>query len=83
MNAGRNFYEDSYAPKFDEEFQTFGLLNGTVNIYPISNTLQVDDYDKYEMKAMNSEDKHKSRSEQFPKDLDIAFNVGADMNKIQ
>lgn len=81
MNAGKSFFEDSYAPKFDEEFQTFGLLNGTVNIYPVSNTLQVDNYGNYEMKAMNAEDKHKSRDEQFPKDLDMAFKVGEEMNK--
>ncbi len=83
MNAGRNFYEDSYAPKFDEEFQTFGLLNGTVNIYPVSNTLQVDNYDKYELKGMNAEDKYRSRAEQFPKDLEMAFKVGAEMNKVE
>lgn len=83
MNASQNFYEDAYAAKFDEELQTFGLLNGSVNIYPVCNTLQTDNYSKYEMKAMNAEDKHKSREERFPKDLEMAFKIGSDMNKIE
>lgn len=40
------------------------------------NTQQVDDYSKYDIKCFDPKDKYKSRKEQFPKDLETAYDAG-------
>ena len=77
MNVGGDRYPAFYGQKMEEYFSSFGKLNGKISIYPVCNTLQVNDYSKYEMKGFNPEAKKFSRQEQFPKDLEIAYKVGA------
>ncbi len=77
MNADFEGYESEYAEKMKEYFGPLFFLNGTTEIIPVCNTLQVDDYSKYEMRGMPGEAKHRSREEQFPEDLKNAFSIGA------
>jgi multimeric flavodoxin WrbA len=43
----------------------------------VTNTYQFDDYSKYESSAFNVEEKTKRRKEEFPKDCQRAFDMGA------
>jgi multimeric flavodoxin WrbA len=47
----------------------------------ITDTYQFDDYSKYVVTAFNSEEKAKRRKEEFPKDCEKAFNMGAKFAK--
>ena len=76
MNVREEGYESRYREKFETEFQSFGLLNGRLGIYPSCDTLQVSDYSKYEMSAFDEEHKRKVREEIFEKELKRAFEIG-------
>ena len=77
MNAGEDYYNKSYDSSMKEYFGPFGLLNGAINIYPVCDTLQVNDYSKYEMNLDWGEHKKKVNEALFPKELEKAFNIGA------
>lgn len=53
-----------------------GSTFGSCDILCAYNTLQVKDYSKYNIKIFKAEDKYKSRSEQFPLDLEKSFSLG-------
>ena len=53
MNAPKEFYESDYKDKFASFEGLFNFLNGKLEIYPSCNTLQVNDYSKYEMGMFN------------------------------
>ncbi len=76
MNVGTDGYEKMYKDKFIGEMGSFGLLNGKVNIYPFCDTLQVEDYSKYNMAGFSEEHKRKVHEEEFPKSLEMAYNIG-------
>ncbi|MBR6801644.1 MAG: flavodoxin family protein [Eubacteriaceae bacterium] len=76
MNVGKEGYEKMYKDKFAGEFGSFGLLNGKVNIYPFCDTLQVEDYSKYNMAGFSEEHKRKVHEEEFPKCLEMAYGIG-------
>ena len=57
--------------------QSFEGLNGSVEVYACCDTLQVKDYSKYNMASFSEEHKRAVRKEQFPKDLEKAFQMGA------
>ena len=57
------------------------MNNGEVKIYPVFNTLQVNDYSKYAMGAFDEEDKKMNHEKQFPVDLKKAFEIGAELSK--
>ena len=44
--------------------------------YPTANTLQVNDYSQYDWTIFSPEAKAKSRAEQFPIDLQKAYEAG-------
>ena len=56
-------------------------LNGTVEIYPCCDTLQVKDYSKYSMAGFDEEHKKRMREEQFPHDLEEAFALGVRLSR--
>ena len=70
MNAPEDYYETMM-----EEY------NGEVKIYPVFNTLQVNDYSKYAMGAFDEEDKKLNHEKQFPVDLKKAFEIGAELSR--
>lgn len=80
MNAPQQFYESWYKGKAEELVKIFSALNGTVELYPCCDTLQVKDYSKFNMASFNEAHKKESRETQFPKDLDAAFQMGARMS---
>jgi multimeric flavodoxin WrbA len=81
MNAPRDMYESWYKPKFENMLQSFRGLNGSFEIYPCCDTLQVNDYSKYNMAGFNEEHKKLSRETNFPKDLEEAFKMGARLGR--
>ncbi|WP_462315329.1 flavodoxin family protein [Methanobrevibacter sp.] len=81
MNAPRKYFDKMMHPYLEQSEALFGMLNGEVKVYPVCNTLQVNDYSKYSMAMFDQEDKRKSREERFPIDLKNAFEIGAELSK--
>ncbi|MBP5622474.1 MAG: flavodoxin family protein [Thermoguttaceae bacterium] len=77
MNVDDDFYRENYEAKMRDYFAPMGLLNGQTRIFPVCDTLQVDDYSKYEMGGFSEEHKKAKREADFPAALNQAFNVGA------
>ncbi len=81
MNAPKAFYESAYKAQMERQIEIFEALNGTVEIYPCCDTLQVADYSKFNMAGFSEEHKKEMREKQFPTDLDMAFQMGARLSK--
>ena len=77
MNAPKAYYELSYKKKAKELAQSFRALNGTVEVLPCCDTLQVTDYSRFNMAGFNEAHKKEMREKQFPLDLEAAFCLGA------
>lgn len=78
MNVTRDFYEQNYEARIkDYFFVPFAFLGGDIRIHPVCDTLQAKDYSKYELKCFDEAHKKEWRKEQFPKDLEMAFQTGA------
>lgn len=80
MNATLHFYEKMYKEKFENYDKEWNSLNGKVILYPSYNTLQVKDYDRYDMTSFDKEKKKKSNLENFPIDLHNALNIGKELS---
>ena len=80
MNAPKAFYNIGYRKKAKETAQSFRALNGSVEVYACCDTLQVTDYSKYNMAGFNEAHKKEMRKNQFPKDLEKAFQMGASLS---
>lgn len=76
MNAPKTFYNLAYRKKAKEVSQSFKALNGEVEVYACCDTLQVNDYSRYNMTSFNENHKKEMRGKQFPKDLRQAFQMG-------
>ncbi len=81
MNAPEDFYETMMEKYLESSSQVFKMLNGEVKIYPVFNTLQVNDYSKYAMGAFDEDAKKENHEKQFPVDLKRAFEIGAELSK--
>ena len=55
MNAPLEFYKQSMEPSLATTEYLFSFLNGEIESYPICDTLQVDDYSKYNMAGFSQE----------------------------
>ena len=77
MNAGRDFYDKWYKESMAKQLAPLKGLNGSLEIYPCCDTLQVSDYSRYDMAGFNEEHKKTMREKQFPHDLAEAFSIGA------
>jgi multimeric flavodoxin WrbA len=80
MNAPKAFYNIAYRKKAGELARTFKALNGTVEVYACCDTLQVKDYSRYDMASFSEAHKKEVREKQFPKDLERAFRMGAELS---
>ncbi len=76
MNAPKAYFEQSYLEKAKEVEQIFRALNGNVEVYAACDTLQVNDYSKFNMTGFSEEHKKEMREKQFPVDLEEAFRLG-------
>ena len=80
MNAPKEIYENM-RPNLEASAGIFKMLNGEVIVYPVCNTLQVDDYSKYNMKGFNEDFKKDYREKYFGDDLKNAFDIAARLSK--
>ena len=76
MNNTLAGYEKSYKEAMEEYFWPFRMLNGKVEIIPVCDTLQVNDYSRYEMKGFSEAHKKAVHDSEFPKVLEKAFKIG-------
>ena len=72
MNCPDEVYE-----KMAEFFGPFHLLNTTARIHPVTDTVQVADYAKFDMDGIDGAAKQARHDAQFPAELEKAFAVGA------
>ncbi|MBQ9872955.1 MAG: flavodoxin family protein [Thermoguttaceae bacterium] len=79
MNVPKDFYAEKYAARLEGQMKIFSLLNGTTKILPSFDTLQVNDYSKFNMATFDETRKKQVRETQFPKDLEAAFQLGVDL----
>ncbi len=82
MNAPLQYYVDSMKDNLTKIEFLFSFLNGEVVTYPVCDTIQVSKYSKYNMAGFSQEAKEKQWILQFPKDLEKAFEIGANLSKI-
>lgn len=81
MNAPRDYYETAMKPALQATEYFYGLLlHGAVKTYAACDTLQVKDYGKYSMGAFDEDAKKAVRETQFPKDLEEARKLGAELS---
>lgn len=83
MNAPKAFYQLGYRGKAKEVARSFKALNGSVEVYACCDTLQVDDYSKYNMAGFKEEHKKEMREKQFPLDLEKAFQMGTRLGMVK
>ena len=76
MNAPADMYGNTYQAGVEAYFEPFHFLNGKVEIIPVCDTLQANDYSKYEMKSFSEEHKKAVRETEFPKALQKAYESG-------
>ncbi len=76
MNAPRTVYDAVYRKKAAEGAQSLKVLNGSVEVYACCDTLQVDDYSRFNMAGFSEAHKRSVREKQFPEDLKNAFDMG-------
>lgn len=76
MNAPKTYYEQSYLGKAKEVEQIFRALNGNVEVYAACDTLQVNDYSKFNMAGFSEKHKKEMREKHLPIDLEEAFRLG-------
>ncbi len=81
MNAPLDYYNESMKDSLSSFEFLFNFLNGEIVTYPVCDTLQVSKYSKYNMAGFNEDAKQKQYILQFPKDLENAFKIGADLCK--
>ena len=80
MNCPQEHMKKSYEPIFlhHKEMLTW-FFGGPVTIYAVTDTLQADDYSKYEMSVFDEAARKKRREEVFPQELKKAFDLGAEL----
>lgn len=77
MNATKEFCEQAYREKLEAYANEFKMLNGEISLYPVYDTLQVNDYSDFEMGGVSEEKKKAVHEACFPKDLKNAYEIGA------
>ena len=81
MNAPRDIYDSWYREKLTQRMEGFRALNGKLELLPCCDTLQVTDYAKFSMAGFDEAHKRQVREEQFPRDLERAFQMGAALSR--
>lgn len=81
MNAPLGMYERAYRKPMEEKFGTLRFLNGNAEVHPCCDTLQVNDYSKFSMAGFDEAHKREVHETQFPKDLERAYQVGANLGR--
>lgn len=76
MNAPKETYEKYYAAKIQNDLNLLHNLNGDIKIIGAFDTLQVNDYSKYNMSSFDEKHKREVNLNQFPNELQVAFELG-------
>lgn len=76
MNQPLEMYNNGYQAAMESYFGPFHFLKGKLEILPVCDTLQVDDYSKYEMAGFSEEHKKAVHENEFPEALEKAFQIG-------
>ena len=76
MNVPKAMYDSDYKAGIDTYFAPMHFLNGEIEIIPVCDTLQANDYSKYDMGSFSEEHKKEVRENEFPAALEKAFEVG-------
>ena len=77
MNAGKEHYDEVYRKRMQEYFAPFRFLNGSLQIIPVCDTLQVQNYSQFAMAGFSEEHKKAVQETEFPLALEKAFRIGA------
>ena len=81
-NCAEEFYDKIGYDKMLENYKnTLGGMVGPTKVMVSGNTLQVKDYGKYDWTMFDPEAKKARHEEVFPKELEKAFSLGAEMVK--
>ena len=81
-NCAEEFYDKIGYDKMLENYKnTLGGMVGPTRIMVCGNTLQVNDYGKYNWTMFDPEAKKARRETVFPKEMEKAFSLGAEMVK--
>ena len=76
MNAPEVFYKSNMEQSLKNRAGILERLGGTVEVYGAYDTYQFSDYAKYHTGVFDEVHKRKVREEQFPKDLEAAYEIG-------
>ncbi len=77
MNAPDEYYKGGMEAALKVNIGTLNFLGGEVLTYSSCDTYQFDDYSKYHAAVFDEVHKRKVKDEQFPKDMQAAFEIGA------
>lgn len=81
-NAPQGYYDTVLRPYLDNVEGLFKMgLHGEVRSIAACDTLQVKDYSKYDMGYFDEAAKKAHREAQFPKDLEAAYKLGAELGR--
>lgn len=76
MNASKEYAEKGYRALMEGYANSMKRLGGSTEYYAACDTLQFEDYSRFAAGTFNEEHKRKVREEQFPKDLQAAYDIG-------
>ena len=77
MNAPEVYANTGYRAMMKQYAEAMKRLGGHSEYYAACDTLQFEDYSKFAAGPFNEAHKRKSRQEQFPKDLQAAYDIGS------
>jgi len=69
-------YAEMYQPVFESNTNLLKKFGGITEYYLSTDTLQFDDYSKFQAGQFDENAKRRRHEEQFPKDLENAFEIG-------
>ena len=76
MNASKEYADKGYRGLMEQYANAMKRLGGISEYYAACDTLQFDDYSRFAARNFNEAHKRKVREEQFPKDLQAAYDIG-------
>ena len=76
MNAPKAFVKTAYRKIMKQYANSMKRLGGSAEYYAACDTLQFEDYSKFAAGTFNETHTRKVREEQFPNDLQAAYDIG-------
>ena len=82
MNSPKKYFDRVMKASFAGTEETLGLmLKGSVHALSAFETLQVEDYSKYNMAMFDEKARKEGREKRFPEDLKKAYDLGFELSK--